>query len=373
MNRSQSSSTTRLWNWRTVCCLAIASLAVTVVAGCGGASDQSTAGNSATGKTSGGAATGSTAAKGAAVELLNIACDPTRELWKEMNVAFATAYEKESGSPVSVKQSHGGSGSQARAVIDGLKADVVTLALWSDIDAIRSKGLIADDWESKFANNAVPYTSTIVFVVRKGNPKTIKDWPDLIRDDVEVVTPSPKTSGNGRLAFLAAWASVVTRGGSDEEATKFMKTLYQHVPVLDTAARASTTTFSQKEIGDVHLTWENEAYLEVQESEGKLEIVYPPISILAEPPVAVVDQYVDQKSTRAAAEAYLKFAYTPEGQRVFAKHYYRPIDTTVLAENADRFPKLELIPISKIAKSWGDSQKRFFSDGGLFDQLNSGS
>ena len=229
------------------------------------------------------------------IELLNVSYDPTRELWRDLNDKFIPAYEQKTGQKVAIRQSHASSGSQARAVIDGLEADVVTLALWSDTDAIRKKGLIKDGWQEQFPNHSLAYFSTIVFVVRKGNPKGIKDWPDLVKEGIEVITPNPKTSGNGRLSFLAAWGAVRQRGGSEENAREYMTKLYQHTPVLDNGARGSTTTFAQKKIGDVHLTWENEAYLEVDETPGELEIVYPPVSVRAEPFVAVVDANIDRK------------------------------------------------------------------------------
>ncbi len=267
---------------------------------------------------------------GASQELLNVSYDPTRELWKSINKQFIPDYKQKTGVNLEIKQSHGGSSSQARSVIDGLEADVVTLAIWSDTNAVAKAGLIREGWEGRLPNDSLPYSSTIVFVVRKGNPRQIKDWPDLLGDEVQVITPSPKTSGNGKLSFLAAWGSVILRGGSEREATDFVTKLYGHVPVLESGARAATTTFAQKNIGDVHLTWENEAYFEVKESGEALEIVYPPISILAEPRVAVVDANVDRRKTRAAAEAYLKFLYTPEAQEIIAQHYYRPYDTAVL-------------------------------------------
>src|SRR6185369_8220284 len=239
-------------------------------------------------------------------------------------------------------QSHGGSGTQARAVVDGLEADVVTLAMWPDTDAIRKAGQIDAGWEKEFPNNSVPYTSTIVFVVRKGNPKGIKDWPDIVKPGNQIVTPNPKTSGNGKLSFLAAWGSVTQRGGSEDDALAFVKKLYAQVPVLDLGARASTTTFVQKQIGDVHLAWENEAYLEVQEAGGSLEIVVPPISVLAEPQVAWVDANVKRKGTAAAAKAYLEFLYTPEAQTIIAKNFYRPIDAAVKERYAKEFPDIKL-------------------------------
>jgi sulfate/thiosulfate transport system substrate-binding protein len=301
-------------------------------------------------------------------ELLNVSYDPTRELWRDINHAFVPAYDKESGTALVIKQSHGGSGSQARAVVDGLDADVVTLALWPDTNQISKAGLIKPGWESRLPNNSVAYTSTIVFVVRQGNPKGIEDWPDIVKPGIEIITPNPKTSGNGKLSFLAAWGSVVTRGGSDEDATNFITTLYKQVPVLDSGARGSTTTFVQKKVGDVHLAWENEALLEVKESPD-LEVVYPPTSFLAEPPLAVVDANVDRKGTRAAAEAYLRFVYTDAGQEIAARNFYRPTNPATLAKHAASFPELKLFPVTAVAASWDEAYKRFFSEGGLFDQI----
>ncbi|HEU5061412.1 MAG TPA: sulfate ABC transporter substrate-binding protein, partial [Kofleriaceae bacterium] len=297
---------------------------------------------------------------GGSVELLNVSYDPTRELYKDINEHFAAAYAKESGTKVSVKQSHGGSSSQARSVIDGLEADVVTLATYVDTDAIRSKGqLIEPGWVDELPNRSLPYFSTLVFVVRKGNPKQVKDWPDLVKPGVQIITPNPKTSGNGYLSFFAAWGSVVLRGGSEEDATRYVTQLYKQVPVLDSGARAATTTFVQKKIGDVHIAWENEAHLEVKEAKGELELVYPPISIRAEPHVAVVDGNVDRKGTRAAAEAYLKYAYTDEAQEIIARHYYRPQNEAILKKHAATFPEMKLFPVTDIAKDFPDAHKQF--------------
>ena len=301
--------------------------------------------------------------------LLNVSYDPTRELYKQIGAAFAPQWEKETGQKLTINQSHGGSGSQARAVVDGLDADVVTLAMWPDTDAIHKAGLISSGWEERFPNHSVPYTSTIVFAVRKGNPKGIKDWPDLIKSDVQVVTPSPKTSGNGKLSFLAAWGSVTSRGGTDAQAEEFVTKLYEHTPVLDSGARGSTVTFSEKGIGDVHLAWENEARFEADEHKGDIEIVYPPVSVLAEPPVAVVDANTKRKGTTKAAIAYLNFLYTPEGQELAAKNYYRPIDHDVLQQHASSFPTITLFPITATAKDWNDACKKFFDDGGIFDRI----
>jgi len=304
-----------------------------------------------------------------AVELLNVSYDPTRELWKSLNQKFIANYKADAGVDVTIKQSHAGSSSQARSVIDGLDADVVTLAMWADTNAISKAGLIKEGWEEKLPNGSLPYSSTIVFVVRKGNPKSIKDWSDLVRDDVQIITPSAKTSGNGKLSFLAAWGSVVLKGGSEQDATAFVTKLYKQVPVLDSGARAATTTFAQKKIGDVHLTWENEAHLEVKESGGDLEIVYPSLSIRAEPRVAVVDANVDRKKTRAAAEAYLKFLYTPEAQEIIAQNFYRPSTPEILHKYSNVFQGVELFNIQQIAGDWDTAEKRFFSDGGVFDQI----
>lgn len=337
-------------------------LAGAMLPGCG---KKEAAPPSATGA---GAAPAASVPAGKPVDLLNVSYDPTRELWQEINKEFAAKYEKEHGAKVAIKQSHGSSGSQSRAIIDGLEADVATLALWSDTDAIRGKGLIKDGWEDKLPNRSLPYTSTIVFVVRKGNPKGIKDWPDLVKPGIGIITPNPKTSGNGKLSFLAAWGSVVLKGGNEDSAKDYVKKLYSQVPVLDTGARGSTTTFAQKNIGDVHLTWENEAHLEVKETPG-LEIIYPSISILAEPHVAVVDGNVDRKGTRAAAEEYLKFVYTEPGQEIVAKNFYRPTNAEVFKKHAATFPAIDLFPVTKIAKDWGEAQKKFFAEGALFDGI----
>jgi sulfate/thiosulfate transport system substrate-binding protein len=302
-------------------------------------------------------------------QLLNVSYDPTRELFKDLNAQFVSKYEKETGKKLTIKQSHGGSSRQARAVIDGLEADVVTLALYSDVDALRKRGLIPDGWAKRLPHDSQPYTSTIVFVVRKGNPKAIKDWPDLARPGVSVITPDPKTSGNGKLSVLAAWGSVVYRGGSDEQARDYLKQLYEHVPMLGTGARDSTTTFAQEKVGDVHLTWENEALLETEDSKGDLEVVYPPVSIRAEPSVAWVDANVSRRKTEACAKAYLQFLYTDQAQETMAKHGYRPINPDVLKRHPNRLPKIDLFPISVIAKDWDEAQGKFFSDNGIFDVI----
>ncbi|HKI38331.1 MAG TPA: sulfate ABC transporter substrate-binding protein [Gemmataceae bacterium] len=307
---------------------------------------------------------------GSGTELLNVSYDPTRELWQDLNQQFIADYEKQTGTRLTIRQSHGGSSSQARAVIDGLDADVVTLALWSDTDAIRQKGLIKDGWEERLPHHALPYFSTIVFVVRKGNPKGVKDWPDLVRGDVKVITPDPKTSGNGRLSFLAAWGSVLAGGGTEEQTRAYVTDLYRRVPVLDSGARGATITFAQKEIGDVHLTWENEGYLEAEESGGKLEVVYPAASIRAEPYVAVVDANVDRKGTRERAEAYLSFLYTEEAQETIARHHYRPIDGKVLARHGRELPPITLFPVTAVAAGWQETQPKFFAEGAVFDQID---
>src|SRR5688572_15328766 len=304
-------------------------------------------------------------------EILNVSYDPTRELWKDINALFVPKVEAEKSKTLTIKQSHGGSSSQARAVNDGLEADVVTLAMFPDTDAIRKTGLIDDGWVNDFPNRSLPYTSTIVFLVRKGNPKNIKDWKDLARPGIEIVTPNPKTSGNGKLSFIAAWGSVLHGGGTDEEAKALVTEIYKKAPVLDTGARGSTTTFAQKGIGDVQLSWENEAYLSVEETGGEVEVVYPSVSVLAEPHVAIVDRNVDRHGTRDVAEAYLNFLYTPEAQAVIAKHHYRP--STVEAQQivASQFPKITLFPVSLVAKDFDEANARFFADGKIFDQIYS--
>jgi sulfate transport system substrate-binding protein len=304
-----------------------------------------------------------------AVELLNVSYDPTRELWREINEAFVPAYLERTGVQLEFKQSHGGSSTQARAVLDGQPADVVTLALWLDTDALREKELIQPGWEERLPNRSLPYHSTIVFVVRKGNPKDVRDWPDLVRPGVEIITPNPKTSGNGKLSFLAAYGAALRLHGSHDAAREFITEVYRRTPVLDTGARGATTTFAQKKIGDVHLTWENEAHLEVRESGGELELVYPPSSIKAEPHVAVVDANVDRKGTRDAAEAYMKFLYTRDAQEIIARHYYRPSNEEVLKQHADRLPPLTLFTVEEVAGSWTEAQAKFFAERALFDQI----
>ena len=307
------------------------------------------------------------------VTLLNVSYDPTRELYGEFNKAFAAAWQKDTGKSIEVKQSHGGSGSQARAVIDGLQADVVTLALAYDIDAIAARGLIAPDWQKRLALNASPYTSTIVFLVRKGNPKAIKDWDDLIKPGVAVITPNPKTSGGARWNYLAAWGFAQKKFGSADKAKKFVGDLYQNVPVLDTGARGATNTFVQRGMGDVLLAWENEALLAQRElGKGSFEIVMPSLSILAEPPVTVIDANVDKHRTRAVAEAYLKFLYSPQGQELEAKHFYRPRSPQVMAKYAAQFPKVKTFTIREMFGDWRQVHAKFFADGGIFDQIGPG-
>ena len=304
------------------------------------------------------------------VSLLNVSYDPTRELYGDFNKAFAAAYQKETGKSIEIKQSHGGSGSQARSVIDGLQADVVTLALAYDIDAIAGKNLIAKDWQKKLPQNASPYTSTIVFLVRKGNPKGIKDWDDLIKSGVQVITPNPKTSGGARWNYLAAWGYALKKFGGEDKAKKFVGDIFKNVPVLDTGARGSTVTFVERGVGDVLLAWENEAFLAVKEfGKDKFEIVAPPLSILAEPPIAVVDTVADKKGTRAAAEAYLKYWYTKEGQEIAARNFHRPRDAAVGEKYADSFAKVDLFTIDDVFGGWTKAQKEHFGEGGVFDQI----
>jgi sulfate transport system substrate-binding protein len=304
--------------------------------------------------------------------LLNVSYDPTRELYADINKAFAADYKAKTGDTVTINQSHGGSGKQARSVIDGLEADVVTLALAYDIDEIAARGkLLPADWQKRLPHNSSPYTSTIAFLVRKGNPWKIKDWGDLAKPGIQVITPNPKTSGGARWNYLAAWAWALRQpGGSDATAKAFVTKLFKNVAVLDTGARGSTTTFTQRGIGDVFISWENEAYLAVKElGPDKFDIVYPSISILAEPPVTIVDKNVDKKDTRAVAEAYLKFLYTKPAQELIAKHFYRSNDADVIAKYAKQFPKIPLVTVDEVFGGWQKAQATHFADGGVFDQI----
>ena len=308
----------------------------------------------------------------AATHFLNVSYDPTRELYRDLNTAFVADYGKRVSGSLPVMQSHGGSSRQVRAVIEGAPADVVTLAVHSDIDALRKRGLIADGWEKRLPNDSLPYTSTIVFVVRRGNPRDVHDWPDLIRPGVSIVTPDPKTSGNGKLSFLAAWGSVIRAGGDEARARQFVSRLYAQVAALDSGARGAATRFADEKVGDVHLTWENEALREVDESKGELAIVYPSVSIRAEPYVAWVDANVQRKHTEAQAKAYLQFLYTDRGQEIIAQHGYRPINEAILTRHRDRFPTLVTFLVTDVARSWEDAQQVFFADGGVFDLIARG-
>jgi sulfate/thiosulfate-binding protein len=303
--------------------------------------------------------------------LLNVSYDPTRELYQDFNQAFAKQYKAKTGDNVTIKQSHGGSGKQARSVIDGLSADVVTLALAYDIDAISERGLIAHNWQTRLAQNSTPYASTIVFLVRKGNPKGIKDWADLIKPGVSVITPNPKTSGGARWNHLAAYGYALRQpGGNDAKARDYLAKLYKNVPVLDSGARGATTTFVERGIGDVLIAWENEALLAVKElGPDKFEVVAPSVSILAEPPVAVVDKVVDKRGTRKVAEAYLQYLYSAEGQQIAAKHYYRPVVQPYAKQYAAQFPAVKLFTIKDVGGDWTKVQKTHFADGGVFDQI----
>jgi sulfate transport system substrate-binding protein len=299
------------------------------------------------------------------ITLLNVSYDPTRELYQDIDASFPKYWKSRTGDDLKINASHGGSGAQSRAVQDGLDADVVTLALASDIDAIAGKGLLARDWQKKFKSNSTPYTSTIVFLVRKGNPKGVHDWADIAKPGVGVIVANPKTSGGARWAYLAAYGWALKQpGASDATARDYIRKVYENVPVLDSGARGSTVTFAQRGVGDVLLAWENEAYLSL-----KFDVVYPPSSILAEPPVAIVDKVVDRKGTRAVAQAYLEYLYTPEAQEIEARNFYRPIDPTVAAKYAGKFPKLKLFSIDDTFGGWTAAQKTHFADGGVFDQI----
>jgi sulfate transport system substrate-binding protein len=304
-------------------------------------------------------------------KILNVSYDSTRELYKEINPKFVAKYEAETGHRVSVEQSHGGSSRQARAVTEGRPADVVTLALPSDIEMLSKHGLIAGDWKNRLPHNSQPYSSTIVFVVRKPNSKHIKDWQDLIGPDVTIITPDPRTSGNGKLSLLAAWGSVIYRGGSEDQARDFVRNLYQHVPILGQGARDSSTMFALAKEGDVHLTWENEALREVTESKGELEIVYPAVSILAEPSVTWVDANVEKHKSGSAAKAYLEYLFTDAAQEIFARDGYRPINEAVLQKHRNRLPNIRLFPITVVAKDWADAQEKFFGEDGIYATIQS--
>ena len=310
-------------------------------------------------------------AQAADITLLNVSYDPTRELYQDVNTAFAKEWKGKTGDNVKIKQSHGGSGKQARAVLDGLEADVVTLALAYDIDALAEHKLLAADWQKRLAHNSAPYTSTIVFLVRKGNPKGIKDWNDLIKPGVSVITPNPKTSGGARWNHLAAWGYALRQpGGNEAKAKDFLGKLYKNVPVLDSGARGATTTFVERGIGDVLIAWENEAYLAVKElGPTKFDIITPSVSILAEPPVAVVDKFADKHGTRKVAEAYLNYLYTDEAQDIIAKNYYRPATDKAAKKYASQFAKVNLFTIEQVAGGWTAAQKAHFADGGIFDQI----
>ncbi|TVX98760.1 sulfate ABC transporter substrate-binding protein [Cohnella terricola] len=349
----------------------IATLLISVLSACGSKNN-----NEPSKEASPGASAPSSASQNASpgkpkdIELLNVSYDPTRELYEEYNKSFAEYWKQKTGGKITIKQSHGGSGKQARAVIDGLEADVVTLALGYDIDQIAATGAIKEDWQKSFDDNSTPYTSTIVFLVRKGNPKGIKDWDDLIKDGIQVITPNPKTSGGARWNYLAAWGYATKTLGYDEAQTlDFLKKLFKNVPVLDTGARGSTTTFVEKGIGDVLLAWENEAYLALKEFGDEYEIVTPSLSILAEPPVAIVDKNVDKKGTREAAEEYLKYLYTEEGQEIAAKNFYRPRLQSVADKYKDQFGTLNLLTIDQDFGGWKEAQTKHFADGGTFDQI----
>jgi len=307
----------------------------------------------------------------AEVSLLNVSYDPTRELYVDFNKSFAEHWKKTAGQDVKIKQSHGGAAKQARSVIDGLQADVVTLALSYDIDEIAQRGILAKDWQKRLPNNSAPYTSTIVFLVRKGNPKNIKEWTDLARPGISVITPNPKTSGGARYNYLAAWGYALKQpGGNEKTAQDLLTKIYKNVPVLDSGARGSTTTFIEREIGDVLITWENEALLAIRElGPEKVQIVVPSLSVLAEPPVTVVDKVVDRRGTRKVADAYLNYLYSEAGQELAGKHYYRPINEKIAAKYASQFPKVKLLTVDEIAGGWTKAQKTHFADGGTFDQI----
>lgn len=347
--------------------LSVIALSVALVAGlagCGGKDESGAASSPSTAASAGGAAAPKS------VELTNVSYDPTRELYEAYNKSFAQYWKEKTGQTVTIKQSHGGSGSQARKVVDGLEADVVTLALAFDIDSIREAGQIKEGWQSELKDNSSPYTSTIVFLVKKGNPKGIKDWDDLIKPGVGVITPNPKTSGGARWNYLAAWAYALEKNNNDEGAAKdFVTKLFKNVPVLDSGARGSTTTFVERGIGDVLIAWENEAYLSLKEFGDKFEIVNPSISILAEPPVAIVDKVVEKRGTAEVAKAYLEYLYTEAGQELAAQNFYRPRLEAVAKKYADKFPAIKLVTIDDDFGGWPKAQQAHFADGGVFDQI----
>ncbi len=349
----------------------VAALVLSLLSACGSNNSNNNSGAAPSGTNPDASPSASQGGKAPApVELLNVSYDPTRELYEKYNKSFVDYWKQTTGGKVTVKQSHGGSGAQSRAVIDGLEADVVTLALGYDIDALVDKGLIEAGWQQKFEQNSTPYTSTIVFLVRKGNPKGIKDWNDLLKDGVGVITPNPKTSGGARWNYLAAWGYAQKALGYDEPQTlDFLKKLFKNVPVLDSGARGATTTFVEKGIGDVLLAWENEAYLALKEYGDKFEIVTPSLSILAEPPVAIVDKNVDKHGTREAAEAYLKYLYSEQGQEIAAQNFYRPRLQSVADKYKDQFGSLNLLTIDGDFGGWKEAQAKHFADGGTFDQI----
>lgn len=332
--------------------------AAALLAGCGDSGEQ-------------GSGSGAATSSSEPVELLNVSYDPTRELYEEFNAEFAAHWKEETGQDVTIQQSHGGSGKQGRAIIDGLEADVATLALAGDIDEVAKAGLTAEDWQTRLEDNSTPYTSTIVFLVRKDNPKQIKDWDDLAKEDISVITPNPKTSGGARWNYLAAWAFADQQFGGDEEKVKqFVGDIYKNVEVLDSGARGSTTTFVERGIGDVLIAWENEAFLSLNElGEDEFEIVVPSVSILAEPPVAVVDKVAEKKGTEKVAQAYLEYLYTDKGQEIAAENYYRPRNEEVLAKYADQFPDINLVTIDEDFGGWKEAQAKHFNDGGTFDEI----
>jgi sulfate/thiosulfate-binding protein len=360
----------QLWkqaSWKSFGALAVSAALLGTLAACGGGNSQQGQAPASTSNNGNAAAP----APKKAVELLNVSYDPTRELYEAYNQAFAKYWKEKTGQTVTIQQSHGGSGKQARSVADGLEADVVTLALGYDIDSLVPAGLVPQDWQKRLDNNSTPYTSTIVFLVRKGNPKGIKDWDDLVKPGVSVITPNPKASGGARWNFVAAWAYALSKNNNDEaKAKEFVGKLYKNVAVLDSGARDSTNTFVQRGIGDVLIAWENEAYLSLKEFGDQYEIVIPSLSVLAEPPVSVVDKVVDKKGTREVAEAYLKYLYSDEGQEIAAKNFYRPRNEAIAKKYEKQFPQLPMVKIDDPEfGGWAKVQDKFFKDGGIFDQI----